>query len=191
MATKGGRTPTRTSTQKQLGDIVYTTKHDFPNGLLPSRKVVIENIRYLMRPALAGQCQHSKECAALILAELLQEHWLYCNVYTINTRHIQTKVLNLYGEFTSLIQPRKDRWNEKYNEKVRLFNENSEHLFDIFCEDAVCWKRLEASNGVKMSSEEWDFLHDQRSDRKKCFVRVSSTESGQKPWKEGREIFRL
>ena len=35
---------------------------------------------YLFRPSRAGQDQQSKETAALILAEILQEHSTYCKL---------------------------------------------------------------------------------------------------------------
>ena len=156
---------TRSSTQKQLGSTIYLQQPDFPNGVLPTKKVIIENMTYLMRPCSAGQAQRSREYAAQMLAELLQEHWLFCNIYTINTRHIQNNILKLYKEFLNLVQCRKERRNEKYQEKVEIFNGNAMKLFDIFCEDEKCRKKLEQLHGVKMTDDEWRFLEDQRSAR--------------------------
>ena len=106
-----GKALTRSLFQRRLGSIIYTENPDFPNGVLPTKKVIIENMRYLLRPSITGKAQRSKQSSALMLAELVQEHWLFCNIYTINTRHIQTKILKLYGEFSNLAQTRKERRN--------------------------------------------------------------------------------
>ncbi|XP_041367072.1 uncharacterized protein LOC121381784 [Gigantopelta aegis] len=163
--TSSSKLPTRSSAQKLLGTETYIEAPDCPNGVLPTRKRVIENMMYLMRPNRAGKKQRSKQEAALILSELLQEHWIYCNIYTIRTRHIQTNILKLYMEFTNLIQTRKSRRNESYYEKVRQFNENRDKLFDLFCEDQDSRKRLENAYGVNMMRNEWAFLTDQRNQR--------------------------
>ena len=157
----------RLSTQKQLGSTIYLQQPDFPNGVLPTRKVIIENMTYLMLPCSAGQAQRSREDAAhcQMLAELVQEHWLYCNIYTINTGHIRNNILKLYKELLNLVQCRKERRNEKYQERVEIFNDNAMKLFDIFCEDEICRKKLEQLHGVKMTDDEWRYLEDQRSAR--------------------------
>ena len=121
---------------------------------------------YLLRPERAGQDQRSREEAALIVAELVQEHWLFCNLYTIATKNIRNHILRLYGQFISLIQTRKQRQNKSYEEKAAKFNNESKHLFDIFCTDTETRKKLEHMHGVKMTEMEWKFLDDQRSERK-------------------------
>ncbi|XP_041374237.1 uncharacterized protein LOC121387279 [Gigantopelta aegis] len=143
---------------------------------------------YLMRPNRAGKKQRSKQEAALILSELLQEHWIYCNIYTIRTGHIQTNILKLYMEFTNLIQTRKSRRNESYYEKVRQFNENRGKLFDIFCEDQDSRKRLENAYGVNMMGNEWAFLTDQRNQR---VMYCEHFRSGKRQWKGGVMIYNL
>ena len=99
-----GTSFTRSQAKKTLGDVDYIQKPDFPNGVLPSRKNIIQNMMYLLRPKQAGQTQRSRESAAQLIAEIVQEHWLFCNLYTIHTRHIKKHILKLYGDFTTLIQ---------------------------------------------------------------------------------------
>ena len=48
-------TSTRSSARKQLTDVVYTERADFTNGLLPTKRDVIENMMYLLRSDRAGK----------------------------------------------------------------------------------------------------------------------------------------
>ena len=68
---------TRSKSQKVLGTVVYTETPDFPNSVLPVKRVIIENMIYLMRPQRAGQSQRSKNDAAFLLSEMLQDHWIF------------------------------------------------------------------------------------------------------------------
>ena len=138
----------------------------FPSGKLPTRKDVIQNMLYLLRPKRAGQAQRSKDDAALLLAELLQEHWLFCNLYTISNISIKKHILKLYTEFTNLLQTQKQRKNDAYHQKVAVFNFDSCKTFNIFCSDSTQRKSLEANYDLKMTDMEWTYLQDQLSESK-------------------------
>lgn len=112
----------------------------FSNGILPTKKTVIENMLYLMRPTRAGQGQHSKQTAALTLAEILPEHWIFCNVYTVTTKVIK-KILILYSDFVTLLQTRKERRNKNFIQRTTVFHTDAQKLFDIFCEDNAVRKK--------------------------------------------------
>ena len=157
---------TRSRATKTLGQANYKEEAEFTSGLLPTRKEILQNMLYLLRPSRAGQVQRSREDAAFLLAEILQEHWIFCNLYTISTKHIKKNILNLYQEFVALLQTRKQRQNETYNKKVSAFNDKADTIFDIFCEEVSTRKRLEQFHGVNMTEIEWKFLNDQRSERK-------------------------
>ena len=58
------------------------------------------------------------------------------------------------------------RRNANYNKRIEEFNASAETLFDIFRKNEQIRKRLEELHGVKMTSEEWEFLNDQSSKRK-------------------------
>lgn len=157
---------TRSQARKTLGSVDYVEKAEFPQGKLPTGKDIIQNMLYLLRPKRAGQAQRSRNDAAQLLAELLQEHWLFCNLYTINTRHIKNHVLKLYGEFLTLMQTRKQRQTGNFLSRVDEFNLRADQVLDVFCEDAAVRMKLEEKHGVKMSDMEWEFLKDQRNERK-------------------------
>ena len=157
---------TRSQTKKTLGDIVYTERADFPHGKLPTKKEILEYMLYLLRPKKAGQNQRSKDEAAGSLAEILQEHWLFCNIYAMTRRSVKLKILDLYSNFITLTQTRKNRRNEIFLGKVEEFNKDANKLFDIFCVDTTARENLEKIFGVKMTEEEWRFYNDQKSERK-------------------------
>ncbi|KAM8805027.1 uncharacterized protein ACNFOS_005577 [Eudromia elegans] len=155
--------------RKTLGAVEYVESCGFAPGLLPTRKDVVQNMLYLLQPKRAGQARRSKEHAALLLAECLQEHWLLCNLHTIATKSIKMIILRTYEEFSKLCQTRKQRQNQAFAERAGRFNESSEKLFDIFCADALTRSKLEECSGIKMTVTEWKFLEDQRSERKMSY----------------------
>uniref|UniRef100_A0A672YYA6 Uncharacterized protein n=1 Tax=Sphaeramia orbicularis TaxID=375764 RepID=A0A672YYA6_9TELE len=106
---------TRSHAKKTLGAVDYLQKPEFPHGMLPTGKDIIQNMLYLLRPKQ-------------LVAELLQEHWLFCNLYTIHTRHIKNHILKLYGDFTCLIQTRKSRQNDNFVKRVAAFNEKANEI---------------------------------------------------------------
>ena len=144
MGTPSHKTPTRSSARKDLGDNTYVETAGLPNGILPDRKCIIENMMYLLRPTRAGSTQRSKEDAASILSDILQEHWIFCNIYTLTSRSIKLKILKLYDEFTKLVQTRKDRRKGTYKDTVTSFNTDAVKLFDIFCDNDAIRTRLES-----------------------------------------------
>ncbi|KAM6122386.1 uncharacterized protein FYW35_004657 [Pterocles gutturalis] len=157
---------TEVRARKTLGTVEYVESSGFAQGILPTKKDVIQNMLYLLQPKRAGQAQRSKEDAAQLLAEHLQEHWLVCNLHTIATQNIKKLILKMYEEFTRLYQTRKQRQNQAFSERVDRFNESSEKLFDVFCTDTQMRNKLEECSEIKMTSIEWKFLEDQRTERK-------------------------
>ncbi|XP_063263949.1 uncharacterized protein LOC134555866 [Prinia subflava] len=157
---------TEVRARKTLGTVEYVESSGFAQGVLPTKKDVVQNMLYLLQPKRAGQAQRSKEDAAQLLAEHLQEHWLVCNLHTIATQNIKKLILKMYEEFTRLYQTRKQRQNQAFSERADRFNESSEKLFDVFCADTQMRDKLEEYSGIKMTSIEWKFLEDQRNERK-------------------------
>ena len=162
MATKR---ETRSSARKELGDAVYIESDSLPTGVLPTRKDIIQSMMFLLRPQRAGQAQRSREYAAHILSYVVNDHWLFCNIYTLRPRHIEKHILQLYKQFNNLIQTRSNRRNEAYLKRVEDFNNESMKLFDVFCQDEEARKKLEAQYEIKMDVEGWEYLNDQRGAR--------------------------
>ena len=157
---------TRSKAKKTFGKVDYHKGAEFPHGVIPTKKDIIQNMLYLLRPQRAGQAQRSKDDASHLLAELLQDHWIYCNIYTIQVKHIQEHILALYMEFISLCQTRKGRQNKRYFQNVEDLNKQAEQMFDVFCRDEVVRKQFERLHGLKITDMEFKFLNDPRFDRK-------------------------
>uniref|UniRef100_A0A8C8RQ94 Uncharacterized protein n=1 Tax=Pelusios castaneus TaxID=367368 RepID=A0A8C8RQ94_9SAUR len=119
---------TEAKAKKTLGTVDYVESSEFAQGILPTNKDVIQNMLYLLQPKRAGQAQRSKEDAAQLLAELLQEHWLFCNLHTIAIKTIKKNILKMYEEFTKLYQTRKQRQNQSFTEKANAFNRKTSTL---------------------------------------------------------------
>uniref|UniRef100_A0A8C7A0X7 Uncharacterized protein n=1 Tax=Nothoprocta perdicaria TaxID=30464 RepID=A0A8C7A0X7_NOTPE len=138
--------------RKTLGAVEYVEACGFAPGLLPTRKDVVQNMLYLLQPKRAGQAQRSKEGAAQLLAEHLQEHWLLCNLHTIATKSIKKIILKMYEEFTKLYQTRKQRQNQAFSERAGRFNESSENSED---EDTRTWKgKLSSAHDLKAQARQ-------------------------------------
>ena len=85
---------------------------------------------YLLRPRRVGQSQRSRSDAADMLASVLQEHWIFCNLYTISTKNIKKHIIKLYNDFLKLFQARDSRNNQSYDAKVLAFNKDSAIMFE-------------------------------------------------------------
>ena len=74
----------------------YFESADLPHGVLPTKMAVIEAMLYHLRPRRARQSQRSRSDAADMLTSVLQEHWIFCNLYTISTKNIKKHIIKLY-----------------------------------------------------------------------------------------------
>ena len=90
--------------RKCLGCGDYFESADLPHGVLPTKKTVIEVMLYLLRPRRAGQSKRTRSDAADLLASVLQENWIFCNLYTISTKNIKKHIIKLHKDFLKLLQ---------------------------------------------------------------------------------------
>ena len=156
---------TRSKAKKVLCQSVYTEASDLPNGVLPTKKQVIECMLYLLRPSRAGKVQRSKEDAARILASAIQDHWMYCNIYTINKKYIVKKIVEMYERFCLNLRRPTSKQSENWKTQMVEYNISMDTMFDIFCEDENARKLKEDEFDIKMADMEWSFLADMRSAR--------------------------
>lgn len=66
----------------------------------------------------------------------------------------------------NLYQTRKQRQNDKFVKRAEAFSSQALEVLHVFLHDPAVLKRLELKHGVKMTNMEWDFLKDQRGQRK-------------------------
>ena len=131
-------------------------------------KDVLEIMVYHTSPVRAGKKQLTKEDAAMLVADGLIDHWVWCNVYTLSRNPVITKILKLYAEFTSLVQTRPNKKPEHWRvTKAHPFNSRvSSYLFNILVKDKIRRKKQEEFYGVKMTDVEEKFAVDQINERK-------------------------
>ncbi|KAL5014703.1 hypothetical protein ScPMuIL_008973 [Solemya velum] len=90
---RGRREPLPDPKQGELGIVSYMESVGFPDGLLSTKMDVIQNKMYLMKPNRVGSSRRSKEDAAFMLAHIIHKHWIFCNMYTIDTKYIKKHIL--------------------------------------------------------------------------------------------------
>ena len=157
---------TRSSSQKHLEGVTYNEIEDFPNGRLPLEKSIIQRMLYITRPDRSGKQSLSVKQGAWILAQELQEHWHYCNIYTKTAVNIKTNIVTLYQEFIDNIQTREPKRTVKWKGKMAAYNERlNKELFDISTKDKNRINILQKEHDVTMEKREIDFLEDQQTKR--------------------------
>ena len=157
----------RSATSLTLGDELFVARDSFTPGLLPSQKSVIEMMMYILTPRGKGIKQVTREEAEIRVAHTLTEHWVWCNIYTIQMKNVIAAVSRLYAEFKKLTSTMKVRQTPKWLEntlKPYLERVNGS-LLDIATNDPVYKKKQEDIQGVKMTQAEHDFYEDQKGPR--------------------------
>ena len=174
----------RSTSQKTLPGHVFNERTDFDAGLLPLQRDVIEVMIHHLMPRGEGNKQPSTHEVALRVASQLLEHWVHCTVYPKHRQQILQDVLNLYSEFNNMVRVRKERRTEIWKqEKMEPYVERiSNSIFDISTHNSNFLKKQESFYGAKMSQVEWDFLEDQKLNRK-----MYCTSFVDEKWKAGAE----
>ena len=158
----------RSTSQKTLAGYIFPERTDFDPGLLPLQQHVIEVMIHHLMPRGEGNLQPSAQETAVRVASQLLEHWVHCTVYPKHEKFIVKDVLSLYTEFNNMVRTRTERRTEKWKEeKVEPYIKKiSNTLFDIAGQNSDFVKKQELFYDAKMSQVEWDFLEDQRAERK-------------------------
>ena len=162
----GPKRKTRSKTQRTLIGTVYSESSGFSPGVLPTFKDIIQGMIYLVRPDRAGKHGRTVDEAARLLAYAVMEHWEYCDVYTIQIKHVHKKVKKVYDTFKLNVNTRASKQTEKWKINMEKYNQDMEKLFDIFCSDENARLKREEKTEVPMGPDEWMFLEDMRTERK-------------------------
>jgi hypothetical protein len=88
----------RSASMQRLFNEEYHARDTFSLGLLPSDREIIEIMIQHLMPRGKGFLQKSKAQAAEMVAEMLYEQWVWCNIYPKEIRTISKAVLNLYTD---------------------------------------------------------------------------------------------
>ena len=90
--------------------ILFNTSEHLPNGVLPTRKAIIESLLHL-KEAAATKGQTNTVSPKWLLSKDIGLHWIFCNVYLKHLWSIVVVVENLWSEYIHL----KDYPNSKKN----------------------------------------------------------------------------
>lgn len=82
---------TRSSGRRMLRGVEFIERQSFRNGKLPTRKEVLEMMLFICHPVRSGREVMTRKTAARIVAKALKEHWLFCNVSTVNSSYSNHK----------------------------------------------------------------------------------------------------
>lgn len=154
----------RANTCKMLKDEEYKILTSFPPSTLPTIKEVIEYM-------LNSESRNDKYITEL--SQQLSKHWILCNVYPLSLFTIKQKIKDLFANFDRLVRYPKSKRGEKWNNDADIFNQNSNQLFDIYCDDDVQRGKLEKEYKLRMSADDFEFYNDQKTlRRRQCTSKV-------------------
>ena len=81
------------------GDENFFARDCFSSGCLPTKREVIEMLVWHLLPKGKGFTCPPKEEAASCVADVLIEHWIWCNLYPKHKKNVVGAILKLYDEF--------------------------------------------------------------------------------------------
>ena len=104
--------------------ILFCPSEQFPNGVLPTRKAIIESILYLKDNA-SGDGQNQASICWLVSKDVAL-HWIFCNVYPKSPQSVRFIVETLWEEFQYLRNyvhsKKKETYWKKYKEFLSTIN---------------------------------------------------------------------
>lgn len=160
----------RSRSKMTLGDENFFARDFFPSGLLPTARMVVEVMLWHLLPKGKGYICPKKEEAAAFTANMLMEHWVWCNVYPTTKVNTAIKIEKLYKEFHAKCRTPKARQTEKWKEETaRPYVQSLEKGLDIRTKDDTARKRLEEHFGVKETATESEYWTDQMHGDRKMF----------------------
>lgn len=160
----------RSGSKMTLGEEEFCARDFFPSGLLPTKRMVLEMMIWHLLPKGKGFCCPTKEEAASLVADVLIQHWIWCNVYTKQKKNVTNAILKLYMEFRVKVRVPKVKQTQKWQEAVaKPFILSLEKGFDIKAQDFQAIKKQEELYNVKETEVEKEFWRDQMEGDRKMF----------------------
>ena len=139
--------------KKLYGGEIYQSSDNFPPGLLPTKRQVIEH--------MLNFNHFRKLNTARIVAKELYIRWIWCNVYSIDELSIAQRMYQLIPNFSGLTRyPKTCKASDQYKELETNLLQSAHKLFDIFCYDEEQRKQIEIQYGLRMTSDDHAFFED-------------------------------
>ena len=136
----------RSESVVKLGGQNFTDSDTFKPGMLPTGKEVLDMVSFVLRPKGKGFTQKTKKEAFEWVAEILVEHWVWCNLYPKNLQGVCKQVEKLFTSFQILNKTSKAKQTDKWVEKwVVPFHEKAILGIDISSKDEAYKKSVSPS----------------------------------------------
>ena len=159
----------RSTFSQSIGDEVFVGRAEFESGKLPSEREVLEMMIWGIAPRV-GSTQSSLPEVAKVVAEVLEEHWIWSNVYCKKPANIKSQLEKLYNEFKTHKKRGKAKMTAKWQaETFQPYLERLKRGLDISTYDDAYLAKMEAKYGVKMTEEDRLFRDDQISHTRKMY----------------------
>src|SRR6266496_4214024 len=97
----------------------------------------------------------------------VEKIWIKASVPVLSQQRVRDLVKTYYDQYRNLMKPYKERkTNKQYMERVSLFQQNSNKLFDIAACKCLDFSACHCHKDNKVPLQERKFLIDQRTDRR-------------------------
>ena len=159
----------RSTFSQSIGDEEFVGRSVFESGKLPTERQVLEMMIWAIAPRL-GSAQSSLSEVAKVVAEVLEEHWIWSNCYCKAAANIKNQLEKLYNEFKLLKKRGKAKMTAKWQaETFQPYLERIKKGLDVSTSDDVYLAKMETKYGVKMTDEDRLFRDDQISHTRKMY----------------------
>ena len=108
------RSKSTVASKKLHGGEVFQSSDNFPSGILPTKRQVIERMLSF---------NHFKKLdTARIVAKELHDKWVWCNVYSLHELTIAQRVQQLMVEFSDLTRYPKNPKHRTDTKSLKVFS---------------------------------------------------------------------
>nr|CAH7731779.1 unnamed protein product [Callosobruchus chinensis] len=124
-----------------------------------------------------GSKQPKSSIIADIVAKKLEQLWQRASLPVLTRPRIKDMILSYNNKYQTIIKPCKSRQNTNLTAKLEKFKADAQKLFDICyckCADKISCK---CEKTKKIPALEWDFIIDQRGQRKMAIGNVDKKET--------------
>ena len=163
--------------------VLFNPSEYLPNGILPSRKSIIENLLQMKEVAATKGQKGNKISQSWLLSKDVALHWIFCNVYPKTPRSIQFIIDALWNDFKYLRYYDNRKKNNTYWGKYDSFVK-SLNLVPDFIETNMDRRRLQEKLWNCKMGEQDKLFHE---------MQIKSPPSGycssfvDKKWKKSQE----
>lgn len=190
MASKGGKTfVIRTSIP------IFQTTQEISTRALPTYADVIRHFLHVQRFGIEGRAPNTKLSnreIASVIADKVIAVWTTASIPTVTKERITKLIVSYHDKYKALLKAYKERkGQEPYQKKLRIFEEQSQKLFDVCSCRCKVLDKCVCEKSRKVPTKEHEFLLDQRGERKLVIGGKDQAETTKIRKREKRKIAEL